>query len=95
VFFHVVKKTTPFVASKFYTPEERHAAREKIKESFGVPDYFIDSIQFFYERKPESARNMAKIKYLKSQVSKLRRDGNLSEDAEERYRQAIESLETK
>jgi len=88
-------KIEPFIVSKFHTPEQRKAAKEKMRDAFGYLDCVLDSIEFFYDRKPEYERDEAKIKYLRGKLSHLKREGDLDEATEERYHKAIEAIREK
>ena len=58
----------------------------------GWAEWFMESIEFFYSRKTKRERTVSKIRYLKSQMKRLAKTGELTEDARVRYENAIESL---
>lgn len=89
---YILGKIEPFSVEKFHTTEDKKAARSKIKEMMGWAEWFMDSIEFFYERKPESARRKGKINYLKREMKRLQKTGDLTESARERYLKQIEEL---
>lgn len=92
VSLYALGKIEPFIVSKFHTPEQRKAAKAKMREAFGYLDYVLDSIEFFYDRKPEYERDKAKIKYLRGKLSHLRREGEPDEATEDRYHKAIDAI---
>lgn len=89
---HIVKKAEPFVWEKLKTTKERQDAHDKIKEMMGWGEFFMDSIEFFYEQKPKSTRIKNKISNLKREMSKIKKEGKLTEKAHERYIKAIDDL---
>ena len=95
VSLYALEKIEPFLFRKFHTKEERKAAKEKMQESFGALDYFLDSIEFFYDRKPEYERDKAKIRYLRGRLSHLKKEGDVDEATEQRYHNAIDAIRTR
>ena len=89
---YIFSHLEPFGLQKFHTRDERKAARESVKERMGWSEWFMDSIQFMYERKTESERVSSKIRYLRSQMKRLAKDGEFTEDAQKRYEKAINEL---
>ncbi len=89
---HTLSKIEPFSVQKFHTPEEKKYARGKVKELMGWTEWFMDSIEFLYERKPEQMRKISKVKYLRREVKRLAKEGTLTEDARERYQKAIDEM---
>jgi len=89
---HVLQKAEPFVLQKFWSPEEKRESKEKVKELIGWAEWFLDGIEFIYERKSESLRKKGRVTYLRREMKKLQKSGELTEEAQERYNKAIESL---